>query len=189
MNYILFLGYKKKKTRIINFLLKKKFKVIELGNRKLTKSILKKNFTLIVSFGYKNIIKDSIINKLNRPIVNLHMSFLPYNKGAHPNFWSFVENTPKGISIHEINNHIDAGPVIIRKKVYFPNLKKQTLKSTYQLLFKEIENLFIKNFTIILKKKYKKKYLKTKGTIHYKKDFPKKINNWKIKINDLKQIL
>jgi methionyl-tRNA formyltransferase len=189
MSYILFLGYKKKKTKIINFLKKKKFKVIELGNRKITQSIIKKNYTLIVSFGYKNIINKSIISKLNRPIVNLHMSFLPYNRGAHPNFWSFIENTPKGITIHEINNNIDAGPIIIRKKVSFPNLKKQTLKSTYNILFKEIENLFIKKFNLILKKKYKKKYFKNKGTIHYKKDFPKKIDNWKIKINDLKQIL
>ena len=189
MRDILFLGYKKKKTKIINFLRKKKFKVIELGNKKITQSILKKNFILIISFGYKKIIKKNIINKLNRPIVNLHMSFLPYNRGAHPNFWSFVENTPKGISIHEINKDIDAGPIIIRKKVSFSNLNKQTLKSTYKLLFNEIEDLFIKNFNIILKKRYKKKYLKTKGTIHYKKDFPRKINTWKIKINDLKQIL
>ena len=189
MNNILFLGYRKNKTKIINFLRNKKFNVIELGNKQITKSILKKNFILIISFGYKRIIKESIIKKLNRPIINLHMSFLPFNKGAHPNFWSFVENTPKGVSIHEIEKNIDSGPIIVRKKIIFKNLKKQTLKSSYKLLFKEIENLFIKNFTIILKKKYKKKYFKSKGTIHFKKDFPKKINSWKVKINDLKQIL
>ena len=189
MKNILFLGYKKKKTKLINFLRKKKFKVIELGNRKLTETILKKDFDLIVSFGYKKIIKYLIIKKLKRPIVNLHMSYLPYNRGAQPNFWSFVEDTPKGISIHEINGKIDSGPIILRKKINFQNLKNQTLNSTYKVLFKEIENLFIKNFYNILDRRYKIKTLKTKGTIHFKKDFPKKINNWKIKIKDLKQIL
>ncbi len=174
MNNVLFLGYKKDKTKIIDFLKNKKFKVIELGNRKITESILKKNFILIISFGYKNIIKDSIIKKLNRPIINLHMSFLPFNRGAHPNLWSFIKNTPKGVSIHEIDKKIDSGPIIVRKKIIFKNLKRQTLKSTYELLFKEIENLFIKNFSMILKKKYKKKYFKSKGSIQFKKDFPKK---------------
>ena len=117
------------------------------------------------------------------------MSYLPYNRGAQPNFWSFVEDTPKGISIHEINGKIDSGPIILRKKINFQNLKNQTLNSTYKVLFKEIENLFIKNFYNILDRRYKIKTLKTKGTIHFKKDFPKKINNWKIKIKDLKQIL
>ena len=118
MNSILFLGYRKNKTKIINFLRNKKFNVIELGNKQITKSILKKNFILIISFGYKRIIKESIIKKLNRPIINLHMSFLPFNKGAHPNFWSFVENTPKGVSIHEIEKNIDSGPTIVRKKLF-----------------------------------------------------------------------
>lgn len=188
MKNILFLGYKKKKTKLISFLKSKKFKVYEFGNRKITKSLLKKEFILIVSFGYKKIIPNSMIKELNRPIINLHMSYLPYNKGAHPNFWSFVENTPKGVSIHEVNKNIDDGPVILRKKIIFKNLNKHTLKSTYEFLFREIEKLFIKNFSKILKKKYKKKLIKSRGTIHFKKDFPKKINSWKIKIKDLKQI-
>ena len=189
MNNILFLGYRKNKTKIKNFFRKKKFNVVELGNKQISKSDLKKNFALIISFGYKKIIKESIIKKLNRPIINLHMSFLPFNKGAHPNFWSFVKNTPKGVTIHEISKNIDSGPTIIRKKIIFKNLKKQTLESTYKILFQELENLFIKNFSIILKRKYKKKHFKSKGTIYFKKDFPKKINSWKIKVNDLKQIL
>ena len=135
------------------------------------------------------LIPKKILYLTKRPIINLHISYLPYNKGAHPNLWSFIDNTPKGVSIHEVNENIDGGPVIVRKKITFSNLKKSTLKSTYDFLFKEIENLFIKNFSNILKKNYKKKYLKSKGTIHYKKDFPKKINSWKIEINDLKRIL
>ncbi len=187
MKNILFLGYKKNKTKIISFLKKKKFNVIEFGNRKITDSTFKKNFILVISFGYKKIIKPSVIKRLKRPIINLHMSYLPFNRGAHPNFWSFIENTPKGVSIHEIDENIDTGPVVVKKKVIFKNLNRHTLKSTYEVLFKEIENLFIKNFSIILKKKYKKKFSKSKGSIHFKKDFPKKIKNWKIKIYDLKQ--
>ena len=37
MNNILFLGYRKNKTKIINFLRNKKFNVVELGNKQITK--------------------------------------------------------------------------------------------------------------------------------------------------------
>lgn len=185
MKDILFLGYKKKNTKIINYLTKCGFVVSELGNKKLTDKILKKDYTLIISFGYKKIVDLKLIKKLKRPIINLHMSYLPYNRGAHPNLWSFIHNTPKGVSIHEINNKIDNGPIIFRKKIIFQNEQNQTLISTYNILFKEIEDLFIKNFHKILKKKYTKIHNK-KGVLNYKKDKPKKIKNWNIKIKNLK---
>ena len=47
------------------------------------------------------------------------MSYLPFNRGAHPNFWSFVDNTPSGVSIVEIDKGIDTGPVIYKKKIKF----------------------------------------------------------------------
>ena len=55
------------------------------------------------------------LKQLQIPIVNLHKAYLPYNKGAHPNFWSFAENTPSGITIHVIDSGIDTGNIIYRK--------------------------------------------------------------------------
>ena len=151
--------------------------------------MIEKNYILIISFGYRKIIKKNIIKKLNRPIINLHMSYLPHNRGVYPNLWSFINNTPKGVSIHEIDKKIDNGPIILRKKIIFPNELNQTLSTTYSILFKEIESLFINNFYKILKNKYKKTYYKSKGSIHYKKNTPKNLKNWNIKIKNLKQFL
>ena len=62
---------------------------------------------MIVSFGYNKLIKKLILKFVNCPIYNIHISYLPYNKGAHPNFWSFIDRTPHGVSIHKINENID----------------------------------------------------------------------------------
>ena len=80
------------------------------------------------------------------------MSLLPYNRGSHPNFWSFVENTPKGITIHEISNGIDDGDIIFQKKFKLdPYLEKfSTFKKTYNYLFDALEILFIENFEKII---------------------------------------
>ena len=102
--YIYFLGYSKKKTRLISFLKKKKkIKLVQLFNKDLSlKNAARAD--LIISFGYKKIINQNILNIVKRPIINLHISYLPYNRGKYPNYWSFVNKTPKGVTIHEIDH-------------------------------------------------------------------------------------
>ena len=180
-NRILFLGYKKNQTQLIKFL-KKDFHVHEYGNKLLTKSILNYDYKLIISFGYNKIIKKSILKFVNCPIYNIHISYLPYNKGAHPNFWSFIDRTPNGVSIHKINENIDEGNIIFRKKIKFKNLKKHTFRSTYKDLILNAEKLFMKEFKNILNFKFKTIRTKSFGSIHYKRDLPKNLKSWDVNI-------
>ena len=101
MKKILFIGYNNKQTELISKIqLHKKNWSLEQTDKKIDLEVAKK-FDSIISFGYRHKITQDIIDNLKYPIINLHISFLPFNKGAHPNFWSFAENTPSGISIHE----------------------------------------------------------------------------------------
>ena len=181
----LFLGYDSKKTKLINFLRKKKIKVKSKKTTLFLKDIADNDF--IVSFGYRKIINKNLILKVKRPIINLHMSYLPYNRGAHPNFWSFVNNTVKGVTIHEIDQGIDTGKIILQKSIKFDLKKnpKMTFKQTYNILFKELENLFIKNFKKIIFNRYKCKENKMiKNSFKKNSDLPKNIKKWDIKILD-----
>jgi methionyl-tRNA formyltransferase len=185
---ILFLGYDSSQTVLIKFLRSKGYNVKLNHQKKLfINSIIDKNYHIIISFGYKRIIKKNFLNKVNCPIINLHISFLPFNKGAYPNFWSFVDNTPKGVTIHLINDKIDQGKYIFRKKKIFKK-KNMTFESTYFELIKEVEKLFIRNYKIILSKKFKLYGYKTKGTFHSKKDLPKSLKSWKTKVKDYLKI-
>ena len=100
---ILFLGYSSKETQIINFLKEKK-NTIKQTKEKVTYNFVK-NFEIIILFGYKYKISKNILNKFKKSIINLHISYLPWNKGADPNFWSFFDNTPKGVTIHKIDKN------------------------------------------------------------------------------------
>jgi methionyl-tRNA formyltransferase len=179
----LFLGYKKKKTSLINFLKKKNF--IIKNYQKVPRIEIFKQSDLIVSFGFRKIIRENILKKIRKPIFNIHLSYLPFNRGAHPNFWSFIENTPAGVSIHIIDKGIDTGNIILRKKINFNiNLNKfATFKKTYNYLFIEAEKLFKNNFDKIYNKKYNRIIINHKGTFHYKKDLPKSIKNWNMNIS------
>jgi methionyl-tRNA formyltransferase len=184
----LFLGYKKNQTSLINFLKKKNFNIVNFQKIPSLKTF--KQSDLILSFGFRKIIPENIIKKLKKPIFNIHLSYLPFNRGAHPNFWSFIEKTPAGVSIHEIDKGIDAGNIILRKKINFNiSLNKfSTFKKTYNYLFLEAEKLFKKNFNKIYNKKYKKILNNNKRTFHYKKDLPKWMKNWNMRISLAKKI-
>tara|TARA_A100001015_G_scaffold320511_1_gene447142 strand:- start:121 stop:696 length:576 start_codon:yes stop_codon:yes gene_type:complete len=178
----LFLGYDKKKTSLISFLRSKKIIVSIYKNRVLNYKIAKK-FDFIISFGYRKIISKDLILKIKRPIINLHISYLPYNRGAHSNFWSFIKNTPKGVTIHEINTGIDTGKIISRKKIQFKINKQTTFKLTYEILIKEVEKLFKRHYKSIISGNYTAKKQSFKTKLNFKKDLPK-ISSWNISIND-----
>ncbi|NKD54762.1 hypothetical protein HEQ72_04215 [Haematospirillum sp. 15-248] len=39
-------------------------------------------FDVVISFGYRHILKKLVIESANTPIINLHTSYLPWNRGA-----------------------------------------------------------------------------------------------------------
>lgn len=181
----LFLGYSERQTRLINIIKKRGWNVIQkkssLNNLNLSK------YDSILSFGYKHIINKELIKKLRIPIINLHIGYLPYNKGSHPNLWSFLDQTPSGVSIHEIDSNIDSGPIILRKIIEF-NKSNLTFFYTYNRLKFEIENLFIENIDKLMNYKYSTVKQRRGGTIHYKKDLEilkknKIFKGWKDKIS------
>ena len=117
MRKILFLGYNHEQTSLIDKIkFYKKEWHIKQTNKKIN-LITAKKFESIISFGYRHVIDKHIIDNLGYPIINLHISFLPYNRGTHPNFWSFAENTPSGVSIHETDYGVDTGRIIYQKKL------------------------------------------------------------------------
>ncbi len=183
----LLLGNLKQTLKLKKAILKKNWKVV-CKNKIITSNDLK-NVDLVITFNYRHILKKTILRNLKRPAINLHIAYLPFNRGCHPNFWSFIEDSPKGVTIHEINKGIDTGPIIYQKKVIFNINKNDNFFKTNQILLLAIQKLFLSNIDKILNRKYKTKKQKKNGTFHYRGDLPQFIkNNWQLKIKDILEI-
>lgn len=124
---------------------------------------------IFVSYNYKYIISEEIITLMDGKIVNLHISFLPWNRGADPNLWSFLENTPNGVTIHLIDKDVDTGNILLQKRFEL-NERVETLASSYKKLHDEIQKLFIVNWTIIKNFQISPSLQFGQGSCHYKKD-------------------
>lgn len=122
-----------------------------------------------VSYRFRHIIEKSLIDYLNGKIINLHISLLPWNRGADPNLWSFLENTPKGVSIHYVDEGLDTGDIIAQRGVRF-DVGSETLASTYEILNSEILELFKIQWPLIMRGECSRKKQAPGGTYHRLKD-------------------
>jgi len=123
----------------------------------------------LVSYGYRHILRKNILDLFTNNAINLHISYLPWNKGADPNFWSFVEDTPKGITIHYLDEGVDTGDIIVQEKVEF-DTDHETLTTSYEKLQIAIQKLFKQNWQDIKSEKCKRQKQVGKGSLHKVKD-------------------
>lgn len=123
---------------------------------------------LVVSSGFEHKVPKEIIEIPEKGIVNLHPSLLPYNRGSHPYIWPIIQDTLAGVSIHYMNEEIDEGPIIDRRKVE----KKpfDTAKTLHDRLMHEQFELFMKIWPDIKKGVEGDKQDLSNGNTHYSKE-------------------
>lgn len=122
---------------------------LEFNREKFTISYLEElSPEFLISFGYSHILSNELISYFEGRAVNLHISLLPWNRGADPNFWSWFDSTPKGVSIHTLDEGIDSGNLLLQREVIFD--VEQTLQSSYLQLTDKILDLFTQNIDAIL---------------------------------------
>jgi methionyl-tRNA formyltransferase len=176
---ILFLGYDQTQTTLIDALIANKCAVDHTAD----KIDAIKCYDCVISYGYRHILKQSTIDGFECPVFNLHISYLPYNRGAHPNFWSFYDNTPSGVTIHLIDSGTDTGSIVKQKYVNFKE-SDDTFVKTYSVLIKSMEDLFLEFLPSLLNDTWIAKTQRGEGTIHYVKDLPNNFSGWNAKILD-----
>ncbi|MFC1884988.1 formyltransferase family protein [Thermodesulfobacteriota bacterium] len=128
-----------------------------------------KKIDFIVSYRYRHIIGKPIIDWVKGKAVNLHISLLPWNRGADPNLWSFLQDTPKGVTIHYIDEGIDTGDIIAQEECHF-DMENNTLATTYKKLNLRILSLFESWCSRILEGKAPRIRQKSEGTYHKSSD-------------------
>lgn len=95
----------------------------------------------LVSFGYRHLLKRQILGRFHPGrALNMHISLLPWNRGADPNLWSFLEDSPKGVTIHIMDEGLDTGPILAQEEV--KHLAADTLASSHQRLTNQMVELF-----------------------------------------------
>lgn len=82
-----------------------------------------------VCCGFATILNKRLLAIPRWGWVNVHRSYLPYNRGVNPLQWAMVDQTPAGVTLHVMTEQVDAGPIIGQTQipVYFTD-NAQTLE-------------------------------------------------------------
>jgi len=174
LSNVLFLGSGEFQSKIVEQL---KIKGCNVFQTDAKISEIENQIDLVISFGYRYIIHKNLLEATRIPKINLHISYLPWNRGAHPNFWSFWDNTPSGVSIHLIDSGIDTGPILYQKQVII-DPSNESFSSSYEKLNSEIVLLFLDNLDNILVHNFSETPQRGKGSFHYKRSFPEDFSGW-----------
>lgn len=167
---ILFLYNNELALRLAEWLRKNQNEVI-LWKERLDIELLKKVAPdKIISYSYRYLITKEVIDFIPTSILNLHVSYLPWNRGANPNFWSFIDDTPKGVTIHEIDENLDKGKILLQRMLDFDE-ETETFATTYQKLNEEIVSLFMENSEELLQEKIEGVKAEGAGSYHSVTDF------------------
>jgi len=128
---------------------------------------LQPDLALSMWFGY--ILKKEFIQLFPYGCINLHNSYLPYNRGKYPHVWAIYDNSKYGVSIHYIDEKIDSGDIIARREI---KIKPTDIAGDlYERSLKEIVKLFIDTWPKIKQGKIKRIQQNNKiATYHFAKD-------------------
>ena len=139
------LEYAKKfkiKKKIINY------KNLINSEIRILNDLNKENINIICLAGFMRILTTNFIKKFKGKIINIHPSLLPKYKGLNTHQRA-LDNKEKysGCTVHFVNSKLDAGKIILQKKVkIFKNdtsekLSKRILKQEHLLYPKALEKI------------------------------------------------
>ena len=130
-------------SRSVPSLIKKynidQIKTKSVNDPKFISKIRAKNVDIIFSFCGE-IYKKEILEAVNVGIVNKHCALLPAYGGVYPAFWVLLNNEKEtGVTLHLMELKIDAGPILVQKKV--PMSSEDTMHSIYSKCHKFVPGM------------------------------------------------
>lgn len=126
-------------------------------------------FDFAVSYTYPFMVQSDVIEALKGNIINLHNSYLPFDRGTSPNLWNLLEGTPRGVSIHYMDKGLDTGDVIAQQIIELEG--SATLRTSYEQLDQAVKELFKKVYPQYRYWNSMRKKCTGQGTYHKESDF------------------
>lgn len=128
------------------------------------------DYILCIHFPY--IIPKEVLDIPKIGFLNLHPSYLPFNKGWHTPSWAILDKTIYGATLHFMSESLDGGEIIHQKRLSVE--MNDTANSLYQRVL-QLERIVFKealdDLVSLNPKRIKQNNL---GTTHMKKDIEEK---------------
>jgi len=120
-----------------------------IAEKKIISEINNEKIKLICLAGFMRILSQNFIKRFKGKILNIHPSLLPKYKGLNTHQRAISNNEKySGCTVHVVNSRLDAGKIILQKKVKISkfdtakSLAKKVLIQEHKLYPKAIRKVF-----------------------------------------------
>ena len=125
------------------------FKNKKITEKKIISEIENKKIKLICLAGFMKILSKDFIKNFKGKILNIHPSLLPKYKGLNTHKRVILNNEKySGCTVHFVNSRLDAGKIILQKKVKI--IKNETAKSLAKKILIQEHRLYPKAIRKVL---------------------------------------
>lgn len=126
----------------------------------------------IISIHYPYIYPKKVLDIPKHGSINLHPAYLPYNRGWHTPTWAIYDDTPYGATLHFMDEGLDSGDIINRKRLKIE--PEDTADTIYRKALKLEKELFKESWNDLVVYNYNSmKQDLEKGTKHNKDEIEK----------------
>jgi methionyl-tRNA formyltransferase len=141
----------------------------------------------ILSDRNSHIISRDVISEVEGRAFNTHPSLLPLHRGWQPIFFSILEKTDVGVSVHQIDPGLDTGPLLGQMKVDI--FIEDTLASVHAKCRIAIMSILAQSWQSVLNDSANLEVQKGIDCFHTKKEFDKVFKlfpkGWKTEISEM----
>lgn len=124
-------------------------------------------YSLIISIHCKQLFPTELIKRIR--CINIHPGFNPYNRGWFPQVFSIINSMKAGVTIHEIDEKLDHGPIIAQRE--YQIRPWDTSGSAYANIMKIERELLLEHYPSIRTGSYSAWPAQEEGNVNYKRDF------------------
>lgn len=124
-------------------------------------------YDLLLSLHCKQKFPADLIERIR--CVNVHPGLNPYNRGWYPQVFSLINGLPVGVTMHEIDEELDHGPIIAQQECKIEPW--DTSGTVYARLMDIERELVLEHFGAVRDGSYQTTPPPVEGNLNYKKDF------------------
>ncbi|OBK19909.1 dTDP-4-amino-4,6-dideoxyglucose formyltransferase [Mycobacterium asiaticum] len=124
-------------------------------------------YGLVFSLHCKQKFPDALLDGVR--CVNVHPGLNPYNRGWFPQVFSILDGQKVGVTIHEMDEQLDHGPIIAQRECAIESW--DTSGTVYARLMQAERELVLEHFAAIRDGNYTATPMPGEGNLNLKKDF------------------
>lgn len=128
---------------------------------------LSKQYDLVISLHCRQVFPAALVSSVR--CINVHPGYNPHHRGWFPHVFAMSFGGRCGVTIHEMDDQVDHGPIIVQEEVKVESW--DTSDTVYRRLLETERRLLMANFEDLIHGRYVAHAPESEGNLNMRRDY------------------